>query len=562
MIFAMVHMVYKLQLDGILPALFFAGYCIGRLLGATATSYFFGMSAMFLGTLCGNASHLAILLAPDSSTLFGIAMFVMGFTETVTGIDLTMKLEVLVEDYDVKEEQLLFRLHFVAVTAGSIIAYFGGGWVYENHGAAGVAWSGFASSSLGCATLALYFCYRPQWCKHVTLSLEAVLNDLLKEENNVLDQAGHTLDEGSQHAGLPQVKRASVGSTGSTGSAASVWSAMGQLSWLTQRQRASQRSQASCCSRISVMTDCMKSAGTSRISLRGVDSCILAIRESQESPSESSKKSLRSQSTYSKLSDTEQRRVVLAGWSIVLSYFVTAMPIGQNFALTALFWKAEWEKGTSFSGLLMAVGEILGLVTLVPLASRGIFNSSLLKACGMPMNLVVATLVSSLCVAGIIVPQMEINMVACISVHVVNVLLHTFCNEICAAWVPCDVYADWVGRCYFSKRASNTSMALGASALFMYLGSRTPYLITAIVVGLWGLALFEVYRRLRLLPGQQESNTSCTSATMGEGSNDIPALLGNLHEQGQAGTKSAPEDKDDVCKASEVNADAKTVCAI
>merc|ERR1712151_1084785 len=89
-----------------------------------------------------------------------------------------------------------------------------------------------------------------------------------------------------------------------------------------------------------------------------------------------------------------------------------------------------------------------------------------------------------------------------VSIHVLNVLLHTFCNETAAAWAPRDVYGMWVGRCYISERASNTTMAFVTVTLFVQFGPRVPYAVIGSVVFLWSFVMLALYWSLRLLPFQ------------------------------------------------------------
>eukprot|EP00449_Zooxanthella_nutricula_P060200 CAMPEP_0198560090 /NCGR_PEP_ID=MMETSP1462-20131121/93393_1 /TAXON_ID=1333877 /ORGANISM="Brandtodinium nutriculum, Strain RCC3387" /LENGTH=49 /DNA_ID= /DNA_START= /DNA_END= /DNA_ORIENTATION= len=48
---------------------------------------------MMIGTCCGIVSHVGILAAPADPLVFGIMITLAGFTETVTGINIIMKLE-------------------------------------------------------------------------------------------------------------------------------------------------------------------------------------------------------------------------------------------------------------------------------------------------------------------------------------------------------------------------------------------------------------------------------------------------------------------------------------
>eukprot|EP00449_Zooxanthella_nutricula_P060278 CAMPEP_0198562290 /NCGR_PEP_ID=MMETSP1462-20131121/96903_1 /TAXON_ID=1333877 /ORGANISM="Brandtodinium nutriculum, Strain RCC3387" /LENGTH=47 /DNA_ID= /DNA_START= /DNA_END= /DNA_ORIENTATION= len=47
---------------------------------------------MMVGTCCGVVSHLGILAAPADPVVFGTMIALAGLTETVTGINIIMKL--------------------------------------------------------------------------------------------------------------------------------------------------------------------------------------------------------------------------------------------------------------------------------------------------------------------------------------------------------------------------------------------------------------------------------------------------------------------------------------
>jgi hypothetical protein len=194
----------------------------------------------------------------------------------------------------------------------------------------------------------------------------------------------------------------------------------------------------------------------------------------------------------------------MMGWSIVISYFVTAMPIGQNFALMALFWKKQWAEGTEFSGMLMSVGEVLGLACLIPLSMKSIFQLRILKPFRKPANLVCATFAVSCCLVAVLFESKWLNVIGLVSVHIINVLLHTFCNEILSAWMPSDVYPIWLARSYVAKRLSNTTMAFYATSVFMHVGHRAPFGITAAIVAMWGLLPLGMYTYLGLMPCQAD----------------------------------------------------------
>jgi hypothetical protein len=221
--------------------------------------------------------------------------------------------------------------------------------------------------------------------------------------------------------------------------------------------------------------------------------------------------------SFYEMSEHQQKEVLIKMWSVVISYYVTPFPIGMNFAVNTMFWKEEWDKGTAISGLIMSTGEFLGLFVLTIFMTKTVFESPLTQPFKKPMNLVVATLVSSISVylVSFNIPGWEgsmwISALAASGVHIVNVQLHSFVTEAATAWAPRDVYAMWMGRCYVAKRASNATMAFLCVGLYFSVGRRAPYFVVGSIVFTWGLVLGGLYWYLNLLPFQQPKDAPRTS---------------------------------------------------
>ena len=125
----------------------------------------------------------------------------------------------------------------------------------------------------------------------------------------------------------------------------------------------------------------------------------------------------------------QQLRVRVAMWCVVLSFYVTVLPTSTNFGALALYWMQVGDKDTDVSGMLMAVGELGGLISRMLLAQRPVFELGILKPFAKPMNLVCATLAASTMVAGIMLPSLPLSALSSVGVHVINV-------SVCTASAP------------------------------------------------------------------------------------------------------------------------------
>jgi len=493
MVYAMVHMIYALELGGAAPPIIFVSYCIARLLAAVSVSSFFGMPAMLIGTLCGVVAHTGILIDQDSALVFGAMVAISGFAETVTGIDVLLKLEAFVKDLRQEEEQLLFRLHLISATCGSFIAYAAGGWLYAAHHVAGVAWAGLAASLLACLVLLAYGLLRPQFCG-ARVDICGVCDVAMQEDSGPGSEA--TGDRVSQRSQRLSQARASQASRRSLGSA-----------------RHSRLSAA---------------LGGDPLGLQQLKDELAAESKLERAPTS------RELPRYESLGTKESRRVRLCGWTVVLSFFVTPMPVGENFAILSLYWRQQWQQSTAAAGWIMAIGEALGLCALVPLASERLFRSPLTRPFRKPASLVLASAASSVCVVLVLAPNIILSAAGAAGVHIVNVLLHSFCAEVAAAWIPVDVYAMWVGRCYLAKRASNATMAFVCTMLYQYAGPRAPFATISGTVFVWAFVLAGVYWSLRLMP--------CQAAKSG------------LTERPEWGAQAPPEHRDSMCSTADSKA--------
>jgi len=476
MIFAMVHMVDNLKLEGWIPAIIFCSYCIARLTAAWGVSNFFGMPVMFFGTLTGVVGYVAIYFFPDNALVFGVMVALTGFTETVTGIDTILKIEALIEDMSKEWEQQLFRSHLVGATLGSFIAYFCGGCIFDAYGVKGTCIFGAAVSVTNTIVLIVYCVCRPAFCKSMFISVDTLLRVVETSEVDAITDLNDNLANISRGKGAKKT------------------STSGRQDQFVNAARSSIFSENSNAS----VQDALKAAQP----IQGQP-----VEEAVAKPVMKRAATMRDGPTYASMEASEQRRVRVALMTIVLSFYVTVLPISNNFGVLALYWKVAWGKGTSVSGLLMALGEAGGLCVLWLLNTDFMFNLWLLKPFKRPVNLCCACLVSSTAVALVASPVMALSAMGSIGVHVVNVLLHSFCSECAANWSPRDVFAIWIGRCYLSKRFSNATVAAITINLFFmqpHYPAR-PFVFVSTVVCIWSFFLAAVFWWLRLMPWQDAS---------------------------------------------------------
>jgi len=131
-----IYMIDVLEFTYFKAAMTLGLYCFGRLLGAHLAGTFVGIVTMMFGTLSGGIAWVAILyLTPLFDDSFFIwSSLLLGFTETVTGLDTLLKIEGLIMNRDQEYTQKMFRNQLIFTCIGVFFAYMGGGFLYQYRG--------------------------------------------------------------------------------------------------------------------------------------------------------------------------------------------------------------------------------------------------------------------------------------------------------------------------------------------------------------------------------------------------------------------------------------------
>lgn len=151
-----IYMINVLDFSYLIAALTLGLYCFGRLVGAHLAGMYAGSVTMVFGTACGGISWGSILLF-EHMWIFVASTFVLGFTETVTGLDTMLKIESLVLRRLPEQTQIIFRCQLICTCVGVFLAYMGGGFLYQRHGMQPVGLCCIAFTCINLVILALMF---------------------------------------------------------------------------------------------------------------------------------------------------------------------------------------------------------------------------------------------------------------------------------------------------------------------------------------------------------------------------------------------------------------------
>lgn len=149
-----IYMIDVLNFTYIVAALTLGLYCFGRLVGAHLAGMYLGSVTMIFGTASGGVAWSCILFF-EQQWVFIVSSFLLGFTETVTGLDTMLKIESLILCRSPEQTQIIFRSQLICTCLGVFLAYMGGGILYQMHGMRPV---GVTCIMFSCTNLVILMC--------------------------------------------------------------------------------------------------------------------------------------------------------------------------------------------------------------------------------------------------------------------------------------------------------------------------------------------------------------------------------------------------------------------
>lgn len=152
-------------------AICLAVYCFGRFFGAISAGSYPGSATITAGTAAGGIAWAFILGFEDDGSIFEIASFLLGLTETVTGVDALLKIESSILGRSLAQTQIIFRMQLMFTCIGVFVAYMGGGFLYEYVSIDAVGYVCVTFTVMNLGLLALVFWHRPVYRRFV-ISLE------------------------------------------------------------------------------------------------------------------------------------------------------------------------------------------------------------------------------------------------------------------------------------------------------------------------------------------------------------------------------------------------------
>lgn len=441
------YMMEVLSLSYALVALSLGLYSLGRLIGAHLAGMYLGSLTMVFGTASGAVSWASILFFHERHwMIFIMSSFLLGFTETVTGLDTMLKIESVILCRTLERTQLTFRLQLIFTCIGVLIGWTGGSVLYQLYGIGpvGVACIIFSCINLGilAAVFATRRIYRQPFIN---------LGDILSE-----------------------YKTMSLGARQSTISIAGA--PAGEVAG--ERIRAT----AYNIDRVEILDP------SGSVTTRSVR--VASVRASHISKYEAGRSIPRVMQTPLFLG------------AVVACFFFTTLGISTQNAISVLYWKQIWGVSPLVAGIIMSAGEFLGVCFLIFFGEPFVFNSAITKLFGPPANLASSCFLLGLGCWLITAKSQLVGAFGTVLVHICNSLLHSFQAELISMCSPGDHFGKWISLSYVAKRAANCVCTAGSVLVFEAFGPQAAYRIVGSGLILYAAILGICFAWMRILPCQ------------------------------------------------------------
>jgi hypothetical protein len=530
------YMMSELEFDYELAGMTLALYCFGRLCGAHACGTYVGSATLTVGTLSGGAAVVAIILL-NSRASFIVACYVLGLTETVTGVDVILKIESMLQGRSAEQTQIIFRCQLITTCVGVFIGYIGGGFLYEQFGMEGVATVILGATAGEILLLMALFLKQPLFRKLVLTprDLEEANPDLTSPEDGVPeapspldDKDRHSVvhvqsfDEGRRHSeqALPVALGTSASDQARITSKDQPRNTSKEANQSVRcSHRASQVSQASAsgfrrASQSSQWVDEQLARRQSRRRCTSVYEVAQVAQSYDHAMRPSACLAIEAQRTSRRSSPTgpvesAARMHVTLLYAAVACFFFTTIGISTQFAICAVYWQGVWGAGPGVAGTLMAIGEGGGVLLLLFFGQPAVFRSRFTRPFGKPANICLACAV----MAGFMFLVTADSVVACalatICIHVCNVLIHSFQAELVGVVADGhDEFAYWISKSYVVKRLANVVCVGGSLVFYDILGPQLSYQCVAVALFAYASALSMMFLIMGLCPHQRQAFTS------------------------------------------------------
>jgi len=444
-----IHMINELEFDFLTAGVTLGLYCFGRLVGAYMSGMYLGSATMLFGTASGAIAWSLILLF-EQQLVFISSTFLLGFTETVTGLDAMLKLESLLLKRPAHQTQIIFRAQLIFTCLGVFLAYLGGGVLYQAESIREVGFCCVALSVVNLGILGLVY-----WRRRCYWKFMIRVEDIL--------EASQAADPTKR-----RTTRACVGGA--------------------------------------VVSD-----GRMRVTCMNSDD--LELIDDEEEGRASNLSSLRDagvrasrETCFRKTSvldaDSAMKSSLFLG-TVVACFFFTTMGISTQFAISALYWQEVWSVGPDVVGTIMAIGEGLGVCCLVIFGQPAIFNSPLTRYFGAPANVLIACLGMGAMCWLTTADNKSLCALGTVCIHMCNVCVHSFQAELIGSCADGANFHRWISLSYMVKRLANCVCVFGSLFFFDLLGPQASYHAIGSILALYAGVLCCVYCSIGAMPCQR-----------------------------------------------------------
>lgn len=167
---------------------------------------------------------------------------------------------------------------------------------------------------------------------------------------------------------------------------------------------------------------------------------------------------------YADMNDGEKRMTNILMSSVIFACFVLPAPISAILTGCPMYYKNLFDLDSWFAGIMMSVGHLGGLVTLLFMAQKWVFDHWITAPFAKPMNVLVSGACSVVCCfllyfAGILadgsgnaMSLLPMAMIGDFGVEIFNLLSFSFMRECIVAFCPVDVFRVWAGLSYVGRQ--------------------------------------------------------------------------------------------------------------
>lgn len=189
-------------------------------------------------------------------------------------------------------------------------------------------------------------------------------------------------------------------------------------------------------------------------------------------------------------------------WSIVCCYLFNTMGQSVQAGISALYWNNVWGLGPDFTGILLCLGEILGIVILSFLSHPRVFGSPVTRPFAQPANILCAGIAMGVSCFMVAADNLVVAAIGTVSLLGCNTCVMSFQGELLALSAPSESFGTWSSRCCATRRLANGVCIALSMTVCGFFGPQNSFRLVAAWLWMYGLIMCLVYGAMGVLPVQ------------------------------------------------------------